>query len=355
MLYAVIIAGGSGTRLWPLSRKSQPKQALRLIGDRTMFQHAVDRLSPLFPPERIFVGTNAELAGLLQPQAPDIPPENFIVEPSGRDSGPAAGLSAAHLVHRDPDAIMVMLTADHFIVDVEQFRTVLAAAAEVASDGAIVTLGIKPSGPDTRFGYIELGEAQEIVDGFRVYESAGFREKPDRKTAQAFFDGGRHVWNSGMFVWRADRLLAEFERQLPESFVALKQIEAALGTPQARAVLDSEWPNMRKVSVDYGIMEHADRVSVIPVDIGWSDIGSWGALLDVLPRDDHNNVAHGLLLAREASGCYIRSERTVAVIGLEDIVIVDTPDVLLVCPRSRADEVREIVKQLEAAGQNLYL
>ncbi len=161
------------------------------------------------------------LPRLLQPQTPDIPAENFIVEPSGRDSGPAAGLAAAYLLHRDPDAIMVMLTADHYIVDVEQFRSVLAAAAEVASDGTIVTLGIKPAGPDTRFGYIELGEAQEIVDGFRVYESAGFREKPDVKTAQAFVDGGRHVWNSGMFVWRADRLLEEFERQMPESYAAL--------------------------------------------------------------------------------------------------------------------------------------
>ena len=355
MLYAVIIAGGSGTRLWPLSRKSQPKQALKLIGDRTMFQHAVDRLSPLFPPERIFVGTNAELATLLQPQAPDIPAENFIVEPSGRDSGPAAGLAAAHLMHRDPDAIMVMLTADHFIVDVDQFRSVLSAAADVASDGTIVTLGIKPAGPDTRFGYIELGPAQQIVDGFRVYESAGFREKPDPKTAQAFVDGGRHVWNSGMFVWRADRLLAEFKRQMPESYTALKRMEGALGGPEAQAVLEAEWTNVQKVSVDYGIMEHAERVSVIPVDIGWSDIGSWGALLDVLPRDGNDNVANGLLLARGARGCYVRSERTVAVIGMEDVVIVDTPDVLLVCPRSRAEEVRELVKQLEAAGQNLYL
>jgi mannose-1-phosphate guanylyltransferase len=355
MLYAVIIAGGSGTRLWPLSRKSQPKQALKLIGDRTMFQHAVDRLSPLFPPDCIFVGTNADSATLLQPQATDIPIENFIVEPSGRDSGPAAGLAAAHLIHRDADAIMVMLTADHFIVDVEQFRSVLAAAASVANDGTIVTLGIKPAGPDTRFGYIELGPAQQIVDGFRVYESAGFREKPDLKTAQAFVDGGRHVWNSGMFVWRADRLLAEFERQMPESHAALKKIESALGSSQAQAVLEAEWPKVRKISVDYGIMENADRVSVIPVDIGWSDIGSWGALLDVLPRDDNENVADGLLLARDARGCYVRSERTVAVIGMEDVVIVDTPDVLLVCPRSRAEEVRELVKQLEAAGQNLYL
>lgn len=355
MLYAVIIAGGSGTRLWPLSRKSQPKQALNLIGDRTMFQHAVDRLAPLFTPDRIYVGTNAELAELLRPQAPDIPAENFIVEPSGRDSGPAAGLAAVHLLHRDPDATMVMLAADHYIIDKAQFRAALAAAGEVAGDGTIVTLGIKPTAPDTRFGYLALGAAQQIVDGFRVYECAGFREKPDLKTAQGFVEDGRHAWNSGMFIWRADRLFGEFERQLPESHAALVRIKDALGTPDATRVLEAEWPKMRKVSIDYGVMEHAGSVSAIPVEIGWSDIGSWGALLDVLPADEDGNVAGERLLARDASGCYVRSDRMVAVIGLNDVIIVDTPDVLLVCPRSRAEEVREMVRQLEAKGQTSYL
>ncbi len=355
MLYAVIIAGGSGTRLWPLSRRSKPKQALKLIGDRTMFQHAVDRLAPLFTPDRIYVGTNAETADLLRPQAPDIPAENFIVEPSGRDSGPAAGLAAAHLLRRDVDATMVMLTADHFIVDTAQFRAALAAAGEVAAGGTIVTLGIKPSAPDTRFGYLELGSAQHIVDGFRVYECAGFREKPDYMTAQGFFEDGRHVWNSGMFIWRADRLLSEFERQLPESYEALVRIKSALGTTHATRVLETEWLRMRRVSIDYGVMENAKDVSVIPVEIGWSDIGSWGALLDVLPPDADGNVAGGSLLSHGSSGCYVRSERTVAVIGMEDVIIVDTPDVLLVCPRSRAEEVRELVKRLEAEGQISYL
>jgi mannose-1-phosphate guanylyltransferase len=355
MLHAVIIAGGQGTRLWPLSRRSQPKQALKLIGDRTMFQHSVDRLAPLFPPERIYVGTNAALAELLQPQAPHVPRANFIVEPSGRDSGPAAGLAAIHLLHRDPDAVMVMVTADHYIVDVAQFRAALAAAAEVANQGAIVTLGIKPSFGDTRFGYIELGPAQEIVEGFRVYESAGFREKPDQRTANAFYEGGRHVWNSGMFIWRADRLLAEFERQLPESYDALLKIKDALGTPREREVLEAEWPRVRRVSVDYGIMEHASNVSVIPVEIGWSDIGSWGALLDVLPSDESGNVASGRLVSKDTRNCYARSDRTVALIGVEDLVIVDTPDVLLVCPRSRAEEVRDLVRQLEAAGEMEHL
>ncbi len=355
MLYAVIMAGGSGTRLWPLSRKSQPKQALRLIGERTMFQHAVDRLAPLFTPDRICVVTNAAMAAVLRPQAPEIPAENFILEPAGRDSAPAAGLAAVHLLARDPAAVMVMLTADHYIVDIAQFRAVLAAADQVAAEGEIVTLGIKPAYPSTAFGYIHLGEAQVMVDGFRVYRSAGFREKPDQKTAVHFLEEGRYVWNSGMFIWRADRLLGEFATQLPESHAALSRIRAALGTPAAAAVLAAEWPNVRKISIDYGVMEHAERVSVIPVDIGWSDIGSWGALLDVLEGDGAGNVVVGELLAKDTRGCYVRSDRVVATIGLADMVIVDTPDVLLVCPRSRAEEVKDLVNRLAADGRTEYL
>jgi mannose-1-phosphate guanylyltransferase len=355
MLYAVIMAGGSGTRLWPLSRRNQPKQALKLIGDRTMFQHAVDRLSPLFTPDRICVVTNDELATVLKRQAPDIPADNFIVEPAGRDSAPAAGLAAVHLVKRDPSAVMVMLTADHFIVDTAQFRAALGAASEVASEGAIVTLGIRPTAPDTRFGYISLGTGQQIVDGFRVYDSAGFREKPDQATAQKFIDDGRHVWNSGMFVWRADRLLGEFQQQLPETYEALRSIGDALGTPDADRVLAAEWQKVRRVSIDYGLMEHARDVYVIPIDIGWSDIGSWGALLDVLDADADGNVSTGPLLARDTRGTYVRSDKLVAAIGLSDMVIVDTPDVLLVCPRDRAEEVRDLVRKMETEGNSVYL
>ena len=357
MLYAVIMAGGSGTRLWPLSRKSQPKQSLRLIGDRTMFQHAVDRLGPLFTPDRIFVVTNSEMAAVLRPQAPELPAENFILEPSARDSAPAAGLAAVRLLKQDPDAVMIILTADHYIVDTAQFRAVLAAAEQVARDGTIVTLGIKPTYPSTGFGYIQLGEAQEIVDGFRVYCSGGFKEKPDLRAAVRFLEEGRYAWNSGMFIWRADRLLAEFHVQLPDVYVALTKIGETLLTPDAAHVLAESWAGIRKTSIDFGIMEHAQRVSVIPVDIGWSDIGSWGALLDVLPGDEQGNVCvDGAMLALDTHGGYVRSEgRLVATIGLKDIIIVDTPDVLLVCPRSRAEEVKELVGRLTSEGKTEYL
>lgn len=357
MLYAVIMAGGSGTRLWPLSRRGIPKQALRLIVERTMFQHAVDRLAPLFPPERIFVVTNAAMADLLRPQAPGLPPGNFILEPSARDSAPAAGLAAATLLARDPDAVMVILTADHYIIDTAQFRAALAAADEVAADGTIVTLGIRPSFPATGFGYIRLGESQIIANGFRVYRSAGFVEKPDLPTAVRFLEEGRSAWNSGMFIWRADRLLAEFAGQLPESHAALLRIGAAVGTPDASALLAAEWPNVRKISIDYGIMEHAANVSVIPVDIGWSDIGSWAALLDVLPGDEHGNVLSDDVLVLDSRGSYVRSEggRLVALIGMQDVVVVDTPDALLICPRERAQDVRDVVNRLAAEGKQRYL
>ncbi|HEX9114993.1 MAG TPA: mannose-1-phosphate guanylyltransferase [Anaerolineae bacterium] len=350
------MAGGSGTRLWPLSRKSQPKQALRLIGERTMFQHAVDRLAPLFPPERIFVVTNAAMAELLRPQTPWVPAANFILEPAPRDSAPAAGLAALRLLQRDPDAVMVILTADHYIGDTEQFRAALEAAGQAAADGTIVTLGIQPTYPATGFGYIELAEANTIIDGFRVYNSAGFREKPDEATAARFLEGGRHVWNSGMFVWRADRLLNEYKAQLPDLYQVLERIAQSGSGPDGESRMTEAWGDAPKVSIDFGIMEQAPRVAVIPVNLGWSDVGSWAALREIMSADENGNVLAGNVVSIDSTRCFVRGDgRLIALIGIEDTVVVDTPDVLLICAQDRAQDVRQVVNQLAADSKEEYL
>ena len=356
MMYAVIMAGGSGTRLWPLSRKSRPKQALQLVGERTLFQQAVERLDPLLPPERILVVTSPAMADLLRPQAPQVPRANFILEPHGRDSAPAAGLAAIHVLSRDPDAVMAILTADHHIADGDGFRAALAAAGVLAEDGYIVTLGIRPTYPATGFGYIELGEILSIQNGLEVYKSAGFREKPDIETATRFVQGHHHVWNSGMFIWRADRLLKEIGAQLPDLRRVLARMDDLPDVPGAGQVRAESWAQAPRISIDYGIMEHADRVVVIPVDLGWSDVGSWAALREILEGDAQGNILSGQVVALDSTDCLVRSEgRLVALIGLHDLIIVDTPDVLLVCPHHRAQEVRELVKRLMAEAKEEFL
>jgi mannose-1-phosphate guanylyltransferase len=351
--YAAIMAGGVGTRLWPLSRRQRPKQALPLVGERTMFQLAVDRLEPLFPPEHIIVVTGGDQADILQPQAPELPEGNWILEPFGRDSGPAVGLAAIHLLLRDPDAVMAMLTADHYIARVERFRAVLAAAEKVARTGKIVTLGIRPGFASTGYGYIEQGEALGEFDGFEVFRAAQFTEKPDEETAQAFFESGRYTWNSGMFIWQVDRVLAEFQRQRPKLYQCLTIITDALGTEREREVLEETWHQIEKISIDYAIMEGAQDVAVIPVEIGWSDVGSWATLLDIVPGDAQGNVMTGPCMEIDTTGSLVRGqERLIVTIGLEDIIVVDTEDALLICPRDRAQDVKEVVQRLRQQGRD---
>jgi mannose-1-phosphate guanylyltransferase len=351
--FAAIMAGGVGTRLWPLSRWSRPKQALPLIGDRTMFQRAVDRLSPLFSPDHIVVVTNPEHAEILRPQAPELPDENFILEPTGRDSGPAVGLCAVHLLRRDPDAVMAMLTADHYIADVERFRAVLSLAEGLARSGRIVTLGIKPQFPSTGFGYIRQGDSLGRQEGFEVFRVEQFTEKPDDETASEFVASGRFSWNSGMFIWRVDRVLAEFQRQRPRIYQQLTTIGEGLGTGEEPELLAQVWPGIQKISIDYAIMEGARDVAVIPVEIGWSDVGSWATLLDLIPGDEQGNVLIGKHLGVDTRDTLVRSpERLVATIGLENMIIVDTDDALLVCPRDRAQDVKAIVDMLRQQGRD---
>jgi mannose-1-phosphate guanylyltransferase len=356
MDYAVIMAGGSGTRLWPLSRQQRPKQALKLIGQRTMFQHAVDRIAPLFPFERILVVTRAEHAALLMEQVPELPAENFILEPEGRGTAPAIGLAAIHLQQRDPNASMVVLTADHYITEAEEFRRTLTAALQVAQVGSLVTLGIKPTSPSTGFGYIHHGAALSTIDGFPTFRVERFIEKPDQDTATAMLESGEYSWNSGMFIWRVDRILAEFEHQMHDFFSQLSEVAAALQSSAYETTLNRVWPRVTKQTIDYGIMEHAQDVAVIPVSIGWTDIGSWGSLLTLLPADSEGNIVVGPHVGLNTHDTFTYSDkRLIATIGVQGMVIVDTEDALLVCPKEQEQAVRELVDALKRAGYSRLL
>jgi len=355
--YALIMAGGAGTRLWPLSREKRPKPALALVdATRSMFQISVERLSPLFSKERIRVVANRELAEMLREHTPDIPAENFIIEPAGRDTAPAVGLGAIHIRHRDPDALVAVLTADHFIADETGFRAALDAACQVAKQGMIVTLGIAPGYPSTGFGYIERGSLSQTINGVDIYDLKRFVEKPNQARAEEFVRDGQHSWNSGMFIWQVRRLMAEFAKHSPALNASLETLAAAIETPEYDPLLAKIWPDLRRVSIDYALMEHIDHgVKVIPVNIGWSDIGNFEALYDILSEGkDHVVVGHEPL-ALDSKRLLIFSQRLVATIGVEDLVIIDTEDVLLICPRDRAQDIKQLVETLKNNQRHEYL
>jgi len=349
---ALIMAGGGGTRLWPLSRRARPKQGLTLVGERTMFEHAVDRIAPVFQPAETFVVTGADQVQQLLLQAPELPAKNFILEPVGRGTAPAIGLGAIHLRRRDPQAVMAVLTADHFIRDVAQFRQALMAAARVAADGHLVTLGIAPAFPSTGYGYIKQGERIGQTDGFTVFRVERFTEKPSPETAYRMVESGRYNWNSGMFIWRVERILEEIARQMPELYDQLMQIEAVLGTPAYEPTLRRIWPEVTPQAIDYGVMEGAEDVVVIPVDIGWSDVGNWSSMWDVLPADPDGNLVVGDHVGIDTHNTIVfGGRRLVATIGLKDMVIVDNDDAVLICPLEREQEVRDLVQRLTEMGR----
>ncbi len=358
-LYALIMAGGGGTRLWPLSRRAHPKQMLSLFGQRTMFQVSVDRLLPLLPPEHIFVVTAQEQVAPLAAQVPTLRQANFIVEPMGRGTAACIGLSALHLRRRDPDAVMAVLTADHYIRHEEAFRAVLRAGERIAQAGYLVTLGIEPTAPATGYGYIRRGEELGRIDDLTYYRVVNFTEKPDVETAMRFLQAGDYAWNSGMFVWRVDRILEEIQRWMPGLYETLAALDAVLGTSDYVATLHTLWPKLAKQTVDYGIMEKAERVAVIPADLGWSDIGAWDAVMELHDEvaDRRGNVLQGEVIEidTENTMALARGGRLVVTIGVRDLIIVDTEDALLITHRSQSQRVREVVDRLRTEGKMDYL
>jgi mannose-1-phosphate guanylyltransferase len=354
------MAGGGGTRLWPVSRKERPKQLLPLLDDQTLFQSTVARLEKLFPAERILVVTVAEQAHIMQEQAPEIPPENYLIEPAPKGTASVVGLAAAVLKLRDPDAMMAVLPSDHFIRNRDLFHYLLRAAFDVAQKGYLVTLGITPTYPSTAYGYIQQGDPLNGEFKYPVYAVKCFVEKPDEQKAHEFLRKGDHSWNSGMFVWRADDILGEIKKQMPQLYESVTKISAAWNTSQKEEVLESLWYDLKNVTVDYGIMENAELVAVLPAGgLGWSDVGSWNSLVEVLLPDMNGNIAqnaHHLAIDTHNSLVYSNdNQRLVVTIGVDDMVLVDVGDVLLVCKSDQAQKVRDVVEHLKKHRQDKYL
>ena len=335
------MAGGSGQRLWPLSRRNRPKQVLRLFGERSLLRMSFERLRALLPADHIFVIALQEHRDAFLADLPELPTGNFIGEPVGRDTAAAVGLSAAVLARRDPQAVVGVFTADHVIEPVERFAGVVQRGLRLAAEnpGALVTFGIRPTSPHTGYGYVHRGEA--FADG--VYRVRRFTEKPDRATAEGFLAGGEHFWNSGMFAWRAESVLRELQRELPQTHDAARAIAA---DPSCAA---AQYEKLRKISIDFAVMEKARDVLVVEMDVRWLDVGSWPALRDVLPADAAGNVfAAANAAVIDAGRCIMVSEsgHLLAAIGVEDLVIVHSPDATLVCRRDQAERIKSLLEQL---------
>jgi len=341
----VVMAGGFGTRLWPLSTPDRPKQFLTEFQGRSLFQQATERALRLAPAERVLVMTSASLASQARAQAPDVPAENLIPEPLRRDTGPAVILAALVAAGRWPGAVMAVFPSDHFIGSEEAFVETVAAAVARAVEGGLGTIGIPPTSPATGFGYLELGADAEPLATQPV---AAFVEKPDRARAEAYLAGGRHLWNSGIFVWRPEVLLEAARRHLPDTVAALEGVANHVGRDTFAAEARAAFERIAADSVDYGIMEKAEDVWCVPAAFEWDDVGGWEAAARLLPADDAGNRAYGNVVLEGTDGCIVLGEedRPVAVAGMADCIIIQGPAGTLVCPRAEADRIKPLVQRI---------
>ena len=355
-LYAVIMAGGSGTRFWPASRSSRPKQFLPIAGERPMLAETAARLEGLVPADRILVVTAADQAELVRECMPWLPPENLIAEPVARNTAAAVALGAFEVARRDPQGLQVVLPADHHITPVADFRATLAAgAAEVREHGGLLTFGIEPDHPATGYGYIEVGEGLRGSGAHAVSAVSRFVEKPDLERATQYLASGRFLWNAGIFCWRVDTILEAFAQFMPDMHAAL----AGVGAQDPR--LAEVYPQLESAPVDVAILERSDQVRTMPIAYNWNDVGSWAALPDLSEPDADGNwrrlVEGAELLSADSSGClaYAEEPELIALVGCQDLVVVRSGKTTLVCPRERAQDVKLIVEALRARGSKEYL
>lgn len=352
MLKFVIRAGGVGTRLWPYSRQTRPKQFHAMAGEQTMLQQAVARIAPVAGPDDIYVSTGAGMEALVRQQLPDLPEDHLIIEPALRNTGPAVALECALLEARWPGCTVASLGSDHYIGKPEVFNRLLtaAAAAAEAHPQTLFTIGVKPTRPETGYGYIGKGSSLCRIGSEEIYTVTGFTEKPDSQRAQQYVDSGQYLWNSNMFVWKAATVLELFSRFAPEIDRRARVIGAAAATGDWRDALAREYPEMPNIAVDNAIIEQAPSVATLEADMNWGDIGSWAALTDVLDPDADGNLFKGQVISIDArnSTVYGLPDKVVALVGVEDLVVVDTPDALLVMPKDQAQRVKEVLERLQA-------
>lgn len=357
-LYAVIMAGGAGTRFWPASRANLPKQLLPLAGSgEALLAATVRRILPLCPEERIFIATGAHLVDACRDALPGIPAENFLAEPLPRNTAPCIGWAAATILRRDPEAKIMVLPSDHHIADEAGFRSVLQRANEAADAHAIVTVGISPTRPETGYGYIEQGE--EVREG--VFRMARFIEKPNRELAEVYANSGTHLWNAGMFFFRASSMLDEIRKHLPDLAARLDDLDEAAEIGDEASLLEDAFSRMPSISIDHGVMERAADLAVVPGSFGWSDVGSWHSAWELADKDERGNASPEGTVLIEASGNMVANwqttatKKTIALAYVSDLVVVETDDALLVLPREKAQDVRAVIEALKARGKGELL
>jgi mannose-1-phosphate guanylyltransferase len=361
MLHAVIMAGGSGTRFWPESRRTKPKQLLRLYGEQTLIQQAAARCGDWISPERTWIVTNQSQAPETARQLPDVPAENILIEPCGRNTAPCIGLAAVQLLARDPEAVMLVMPADHVIGPESAFQAAARRAAEIVQQhpNSQVLFGVRPTYPATGFGYIQRGQPLDDGQGRgeAAFQVASFREKPDVETARQYIDAGTFYWNCGIFVWRADCILNALKEFEPDIHAGLMRMASAVGSPDWPAVLDTEFPAMKSISIDYAVLERAKQVRVLEAPFEWDDVGSWPALERLLGTDGDGNTVDGPFCGVATRNCIVRStpDHVIAVAGVDDLVIVHTPDATLIARKDDENAIRQLVARMEELGYERHL
>lgn len=354
--YGLILAGGRGTRFWPRSRRASAKQVLRFFGERSLIQQTVDRLKPVIPPERIWILTNSHLRAEIVKQLPQVPPRQILAEPAQRNTAPAIGLAAHILASLDPDAVMGVFPADHVIGKPRQYVRLLKPAFQAARKGKIAVLGIQPRWAETGYGYLEFPRGRVYSGSPAPLRVLKFHEKPKAAAARRYLAAGNYYWNAGMFFWRAETLLEALREFLPATAALLDGLPP-FESPRFAARMRQAFPKCENISIDYAVLERAPNVVGIAAgDIGWNDVGSWNAVYELHERDQHGNALRGDALVHESSGMYVDAHgKLVALLGVKDLIVVDTPDALLIASRRDAQKVGDLVKRLEQSGREHLL